>query len=420
LSCLKLTNVSLGYHKQTVVKGVSIEVCTGEVVGLIGPNGSGKSTLLKAMCGLLHPVSGNVTLDGTAITKISRETLACKIGAVPQLPSLPESFTVLDTVLMGRYPHLGLMRYESKKDIAIVCEAIRRTGIEHLVDRRVGETSGGERQRVVIARALAQEPRFLLLDEPTAHLDIQHQLEVMELVTSLAGSGLGIVIALHDFSLASRFCHRLVMLKDGSVFKEGTPKDVMTTENIKHVFGVTALIYSDLATGPMVVNTAISNTDSKNSHRRIHIIGGGGSAAGLMHHLHSEGYRLSTGILNQGDTDLSAARALGIEAVVIPAFAAIDDAAHQRNLELTAQADCCIVSKVAFGWGNLRNLEAASVAQQLILVEDVPIAERDFTDNQATEIYNALRNNAQCIQSPEISQRLKNILQQEEVKNERS
>ena len=412
MSCLKLTNVNLGYNKHTVVNGVSLELCTSEIVGLIGPNGSGKSTLLKAMCGLLQPSSGNATLDGIEIAKISRETLACKIGVVPQLPSLPDSFTVLDTVLMGRYPHLGLMRYESKRDIAIVCEAIRRTGIEHLTDRRVGETSGGERQRVVIARALAQEPRFLLLDEPTAHLDIQHQLEVMELVTSLAGSGLGIVIALHDFSLASRFCNRLVMLKDGSVFKEGMPKDVMTTENIRQVFGVTALIYSDLASGPLVVNTSISRIDSDNSHRRIHIIGGGGSAAGIMHHLHNEGYRLTIGVLNQGDTDLSAARALGIEAVVVPAFAAIDDAAHQRNLEMAAQADCCIVSNVAFGWGNLRNLEAASVAQRLMLLDDVPISERDFTDNQATEIYNALRNSAQCIQSADISVCLKNILHQ--------
>jgi len=416
LSCLKLNNVNLGYHKHTVVKGVSLEVCTGEVVGLIGPNGSGKSTLLKALCGLLQPSSGNVTLDDIEIAKISRETLACKIGIVPQLPSLPDSFTVLDTVLMGRYPHLGLMRYESKRDIAIVCEAIRRTGIEHLTDRRVGETSGGERQRVVIARALAQEPRFLLLDEPTAHLDIQHQLEVMELVTSLAGSGLGIAIALHDFSLASRFCHRLVMLKDGSVFREGTPKDVMTTENIKHVFGVTAMIYSDLASGPLVVNTAISRTDSDNSHQRIHIIGGGGSAAGIMHHLHNEGYRLTIGVLNQGDTDLSTARALGIEAVVIYAFAAVDDAAHQRNLELATQADCCIVSNVAFGWGNLRNLEAASVARRLILIDDIPISERDYTDNQATEIYNTLKVNAQCVNPADVTERLKNMLAQEEVK----
>ena len=416
MSCLKLSNVNLGYHKRTVVKGVSLELCSGEIVGLIGPNGSGKSTLLKAMCGLLQPSSGKVTLDDVEIAKISRETLACKIGVVPQLPSLPDSFTVLDTVLMGRYPHLGLMRYESKKDIAIVCDAIRRTSIEHLVDRRVGETSGGERQRVVIARALAQEPRFLLLDEPTAHLDIQHQLEVMELVTSLAGSGLGIAIALHDFSLASRFCHKLVMLKDGSVFKEGTPKDVMTTENIKQVFGVTAMIYSDLASGPMVVNTAISNTDSKNSHRRIHIIGGGGSAAGIMHHLHSEGYRLTIGVLNQGDTDLSAARALRIEAVVVPAFAAVDDAAQQRNLELAAQADCCIVSNVAFGWGNLRNLEAASVARRMILIDDIPISERDYTDNQATEMYNTLKVNAQCVNPADVTERLNNMLAQEEVK----
>lgn len=418
MSYLALKNVNLGYHKHVVVNDVSFEVCTKEIVGLIGPNGSGKSTLLKSMCGLMQPSSGTVELDGIEIAKISRETLARKIGVVPQLPSLPESFTVLDTVLMGRYPHLGLMRYESKKDIEIVCDAIRRTGIEHLTDRRVGETSGGERQRVVVARALAQEPLFLLLDEPTAHLDIQHQLEVMELVSSLAASGLGVAVALHDFSLASRFCHRLVLLKDGGIFKEGAPKDVMTTENIKQVFGVTAMIYSDLASGPLVVNTTISRPGEHNSHRRIHIIGGGGSSAGIMHHLHSEGYRLSVGVLSQGDTDLSAARALGIEAVVVPAFAGIDDTAHQRNLELAAQADCCIVANVAFGWGNLRNLEASSVAQRLLLVDDIPISERDFTDNQAAEIYNALRQNACCVVSENISENLENIIQQEEVKHE--
>jgi iron complex transport system ATP-binding protein len=139
-----------------------------------------------------------------------------------------------------------------------------------------------------------------------------------------------------------------------------------------------------------------------------------------MHQLHNEGYRLTIGVLNQGDTDLSTARALGIEAIVIYAFAAVDDAAHQRNLELAAQADCCIVSNVAFGWGNLRNLEAASVARRLILIDDIPISERDYTDNQATEIYNTLKVNAQCVNPADVTGRLKNMLAQEEVKNERA
>ncbi|MEA1959420.1 MAG: ATP-binding cassette domain-containing protein [Chloroflexota bacterium] len=417
---LKLSDVDLGYREHPVVRGVSLEVTCGEVVGIVGPNGSGKSTILKALCGLLHPSSGYAAIDDDDMHRMSREALACRIGMVFQAPTLPDSFTVLEMVLMGRYPHLGMLRHESKRDLDIVFHAMERTGIVPFAARYVNEISGGERQRVIIARALAQEPRFLLLDEPTAHLDIQHQLEVMELVKSLAESGLGVAVALHDFSLASRFCHRLVMLKDGSVFKEGAPKDVMTTENIKHAFGVTAMIYSDLAFGPLVVNTAISRSGLDNSHRRIHIIGGGGSAAAIMHHLHNEGYRMSIGVLNQGDTDLSTARALGIEAVVISPFAAIDDAAHQRNLELAAQADCCLVSNVAFGWANLRNLEAASVSRRLMLVDDVPISERDFTDNQATDIYNAIKINAQCIDSGDISERLKNILLQEEVSNERS
>ena len=412
---LKLTRVELGYRRHIVVRDIDLDVRCGEVVGIIGPNGSGKSTILKAMCGLLHPYSGQAMLDDADLCHISRERLACQVGMVPQTPNLPDTFTVLEMVLMGRYPHLGLLRYESKHDIDIVCRALERTGVSALSDRRMSEVSGGERQRVVIARALAQEPRFLLLDEPTAHLDIQHQLEVMELVRSLADAGLGVAMALHDFSLAGRYCHRLVLLKDGRIFKEGTPQDVLTAENIEAVFGVTVMIYNDISSGPIVVNAALSRTIDKDGKRRIHIIGGGGSASSIMQQLHLAGYQLTAGVLHQGDTDLSTARALGIEAIVAPSFAAIDDASHRLNLELIAQADCVLLTDTAFGPGNLRNLEAAAMAKCLVMVDDTPIGQRDFTGGRATAIYSTLKKNAHCIAAEDVIECLKQSVFASEV-----
>ena len=415
MDLLQLDQARLGYNDHAVLDDISLQVRGGEIVGIVGPNGSGKSTIIKALCGLIRPGAGRVCVDGTDMAKLSREALAREIGVVSQAPALPEAFTVLEMVLMGRYPHLGLLRYESEKDLDIVYNAMERTGIASLADRRVGEISGGEKQRVLIARALAQEPRFLLLDEPTSHLDIQHQLEAMELVRSLADSGLGVVAALHDFSLAGRFCDKLVLLKEGVVFGEGPPREVITPDNIEQVFGIVAYVYDDLASGPMVVHAGTSVPRSKEEQAHIHVIGGGGSATAIVRQLRLEGYRLTMGVLSGGDTDLSAARALGLTALTVPPFAAIDDVAYRHNLELVAGADCCVVADLPFGHGNLRNLEAAAAARRLLLIDDTPIDKRDFTDGKATALYGELAKWAQIATSEHVVATLKEILVQPEM-----
>ena len=414
-----MEGVDLGYGARTILSDISLKINSGQIVGIIGPNGSGKSTILKALCGLLRPNAGRVSLDGSDLAHISRESVARQIGVVPQAPLLPESFTVLETVLMGRYPHLGLLHSESKKDLDIACRAMERTNVQSLAHRRVGQISGGERQRVLIARVLAQEPHFLILDEPTTHLDIQHQLEIMELVRSLADSGLGVVEAVHDVSLAGRFCDRLILLKEGHIFKEGTPQAVVTPDNIEQVFGVMAMVYGDLASGLLVVNTYLARPRSGDGRRHIHVIGGGGSAGDIMQRLYLEGYRLTIGVLNQGDTDLSTALALGAEAIVVPPFARIDNASHWRNMELAAQADCCLVANVPFGQGNLLNLEAAAVASRLVLVDDRPIEQRDFTGGAATALYCRLKAQAWCTGTANLKEALANALLQPQVTNAR-
>jgi len=414
---LQMERADLGYGARTILSNISLKINSGQMVGIIGPNGSGKSTILKALCGLLRPSAGRVNLDGVELAHLSREAVARQIGVVPQAPLLPEGFTVLETVLMGRYPHLGLLRSESKKDLDIACRAMERTNIQSLAHRRVGQISGGEKQRVLIARVLSQEPLFLLLDEPTAHLDIRHQLEVMELVRSLADSGLGVVEAVHDVSLAGRFCDSLILLKEGHIFKEGTPQAVVTPDNIEQVFGVMAMVYGDLASGLLVVNTSLARPRSDDGRRHIHVIGGGGSAGDIMLRLCLEGYRLTIGVLNQGDTDLSTALALGAEAIVVPPFAKIDDASHRRNMEMVAQADCCLVANVPFGQGNMLNLEAAAAARRLVLVDDRPIEQRDFTGGAATALYSRLKAWAWCTDTTNLREALENALLKPQVTN---
>jgi len=245
MALIRLEGVTLAYGEQEVVRNLTLEVERGEIVGLIGPNGSGKSTVIRAISGVLKPRKGTIRVDGRYIGELSSRELARRIAVVPQTPRLPESFTALELVLLGRTPHLGLLRFEGRKDIEICLRAMELTGCRELALRRLGELSGGERQRVVLARALAQESDVLLLDEPTAHLDIHHQVEVLSLVSRLCSSRrVAALIALHDLNLASRFCHRLVLLKDGMVCAQGTADKVLTPENLLQAYGSGVGVYS--------------------------------------------------------------------------------------------------------------------------------------------------------------------------------
>ncbi|MFW6149936.1 MAG: ABC transporter ATP-binding protein [Chloroflexota bacterium] len=241
---LQLRNVSLGYNGCVVVQGVSLDATPGMMLGLIGPNGSGKSTLIRGMCGLLRASAGSISLGTGDIQGYRRDELGRLIATVPQDPTIPDSFTAFEVVLMGRTPHLGLLRYEGEHDRRIAWQAMEATRTQQFADRRVGELSGGERRRVVIARALAQQPKVFLLDEPTAHLDIKCQVEVLDLARRLCrGRGLTVVVALHDLNLAAQYCDWLVMLKRGRAYTQGVAPEVLTEENIWSVYGAEVCIY---------------------------------------------------------------------------------------------------------------------------------------------------------------------------------
>ena len=241
---IELDNISLGYNHRAVLHDVSMKAAPGQILGLVGPNASGKSTLIKGITGVINLFSGRILIDGHDITTIKQNKLARIVATVPQSPALPGAFTAFEVVLMGRTPHLGLLRYEGGKDLTIAWQAMEATHTQSFAERRVSELSGGERQRLVIARALTQQPKAMLLDEPTANLDINHQVEILNLVKSLClEQSLTVVIALHDLNLAAQYCNWMVILNGGKVYTEGTPLDVLTAPNIKKVYGAEVCVY---------------------------------------------------------------------------------------------------------------------------------------------------------------------------------
>ena len=247
-------NLSYEIQAETLLEGVDLHADRGQLVGLIGPNGAGKSTLLRTISGILNYREGTVRLDGDDLRSLSSRDIAAGLALIPQIAPYTHGFTSMELVLMGRYPHLGRFQIEGKEDDRIARDAMRLTRTEQFADRTLDTLSGGERQRVFVSRALAQQPRVLLLDEPTSNLDVLHQLKVFDLVRQLIDDGLTAVAAIHDLNMAARYCDRLVLLKNGRVLAEGSPEEVLVPETIRSAFGVRAAVYRD----PMTDSLAIS------------------------------------------------------------------------------------------------------------------------------------------------------------------
>ena len=237
-----------------VLDRVSATIPRGGIVGILGPNGSGKTTLLRLLSGTRVPSRGQVRLDDIPLTRLSRRAVARRIAVVPQETQLAFEYTVMEMVLMGRHPHLGLFEMEGPGDLAVARDALRATGTAQLEDRRFSTLSGGEKQRVVIASALAQASDILLLDEPTASLDLRYQIEIASLLARLnAERGLTLVISTHDLSLAASLCRTLVMLREGKVLASGPTRDVLTTAHVRALYDVEADVEVHAATGQLMV-----------------------------------------------------------------------------------------------------------------------------------------------------------------------
>jgi iron complex transport system ATP-binding protein len=246
VSLLKIENLSTGYEKKSVINEICLEIPKGAFVGIMGPNGAGKSTLFKAISKILPPWSGKILYKDSDISGLSVKEFAKQISTIPQFFEVPFSFTVEEFILMGRYPHRGRLEPLKSYDFKIAEEVIALFDITPYRKRRVSSLSGGELQRVVLAQGLAQEPELLLLDEPTSHLDIGHQIRIMDLIRSLnKQKGLTVIAILHDLNLASYYCDTLVLLKEGKIFTSGPTENVLTYQNIEHVYDTTVVVEKD-------------------------------------------------------------------------------------------------------------------------------------------------------------------------------
>lgn len=422
---LTARNVWFGYiPDQPVLRGVSIDAAQGELLGILGPNGSGKTTLLRVMAGYLHPWDGDVSLGGRPLQQMDARELSRKRAVVEQRLSAPFAFPVYDYVLLGRTPYLSRFRSAGAADHHAVVEALDRTHTLHLQDRDVSELSGGELQRVMIARALAQEPRFLLLDEPTSHLDIRHQLEVMNLLADLSRD-IAVVTIVHDINLAARYCHRVALLGGGRVRVDGAPSTVLTPASLEETFDVTALKrFLPENRG----HQFIFSLPPKNQHghgRRVQIICGGGTGMHVLLSLDAAGYEVGVGVLNEGDEDLSIARSLGCETITSPPFSEIDSGARTALARACERADALVVVAMPVGPGNLANLEVVSeyAGEKPVILLDGESEQGfdrfDYTGGHATRLYRGIAQSGEVAATAgELHQRLERIVHESEKRTE--
>jgi len=249
------TDLSFAYDaRQPVLAGVSLEVRAGALVGVLGPNGSGKTTLLRLLAGIRRPTSGTVTLDGRPLHAYSRRALAARMAVVPQETHLAFDYSVMEMVLMGRHPHLGVFEVEGPADLAVARDALAATSVAHLENRDFATLSGGEKQRVVIAAALAQATDVLLLDEPTSSLDLGAQLDIAQLLVDLNTTrGVTVVVSTHDLALASGICRELVLLRQGRVQAAGATAEVLTADQVRALYDVDADVHVHPVTGHLSV-----------------------------------------------------------------------------------------------------------------------------------------------------------------------
>ncbi|MFB6081317.1 MAG: heme ABC transporter ATP-binding protein [Halanaeroarchaeum sp.] len=388
--------VSVDLGSVPVLEDVSMTVGEGEFVGLIGPNGAGKTTLLRTISAVLRPTSGRVLVDGVDVQRISSRAVSRRVAVVPQDTHLAFDFSVRDVVAMGRTPYRSRVSFGERPDRSVVEDAMARATVADLADRSIDEVSGGERQRVLLARALAQETPVLLLDEPTANLDIHHQIRTLEIVRSLVDEGRTVVSAIHDLNLAAHYCDELVLLGDGRILAQGSPADVLTEEHLETAFGTQAVVTSHPVTGSVYV-MALPAGATEATRERVHVVGGGGTSARLLYLLAAAGFDVSVGALHEGDSDLETARLLGIDALTLDPGATMTDADVERVREAVETAAVTVLADVEVGIGNLGNLRAAAAADDLVIVEERPFSARNFAGEAAAERYEALRSRASVV-----------------------
>ncbi len=396
---LRLTDVTVRYGERIALRDLDLSIARGEVVALAGPNGSGKTTLIRAVLGLLPLDRGSIEILGEPLASLSIRERARRVAWVPQGEGARDDVRLADYIQYGRYAHREPWSGELSTDRAAVARALSAAGLADRAQEGILSLSGGERQRATLARALAQEAPLLLLDEPTSHLDIGHQLDFLGRVRQLAReSQVTVVAALHDLNLAARFTDRVVVLSRGRQVADGPAPEVLSEDLLRRVWGVVAERRIEPQTGvPYLIPRRLveppRGDDPLAGWGPVHVVGGGGSAGPILRMLADEGARTTVGVLNLLDSDAELAEDLGLPSVIEAPFAPLSEAVRRENSELLARARAIVVGPFPVGPSNLANL--ADVAPfvgriPVFLAQEPPISARDWTGGRATEVWNRL------------------------------
>lgn len=395
---LESRDLTVRYGARPGILGVSLGVGPSEVVALVGPNGAGKTTFVRAILGLVPATSGQVLVEGLPLASLSYRQRAMRMAWLPQEEQPQENVAVLDYVMFGRYAHVPPFYPEGGADHARAEAALRSVGLWDRRESGIWEVSGGERQRVLLARAFAQEAPILLLDEPTSHLDISHQLELLDRLRGwVKGAARCVVAAMHDLNLASRYADRVVVLSRGRLVEDGRPERVLSPGLLRSVWGIDAKFRRDARTGlPYLLPTLAPEPVDGPSGRLlgpVHVVGGGGAATPCLRALAEEGFLLTAGVLALLDSDTETAQELGIAIAVDAPFSAIGDDARQQNRRLLSAAKAIVVTPFAVGPANLCNLEDVGPfvgRVPVYLLDGVTLERRDFTGGPAAKVRDAL------------------------------
>jgi iron complex transport system ATP-binding protein len=376
---LSAQDISVSLGGTQILSKVDITAECGEFVGLVGPNGAGKTTALRVLRATLTPDSGTVEIAGDDIAGLSSKAVSQRVASTPQATTLSFDFTVEQAVEMGRTPHLGRFDRVGSEDREAVQQAMDRADVVEFADRPVTSLSGGERQRVLLARALAQQTPVLLLDEPTANLDINHAVNTLELVAGLVREDKTAIAAIHDLNLAARYCDKLVLLADGEVRAAGPPAEVLATETLGDAFDAETLVTRQPAgDDPLVTPLA----DGQSCDRTVHVVGTGGQAAAALARLVGAGATVTVGVVPAGDAAAERARELDCGAVTVPPFAGVDADSRERAVELARAADAVVVA----GDVGDANESVVAAGRQVVVVDGEGVPAIDAAGTTVTTV----------------------------------
>lgn len=389
--------LKVAYDSVPVLDGTEFSVDRGDLIALLGANGAGKSTLLRCISRILPPTAGRILLDGRELKSFKSREAARLMAVVPQETAADFDFTVEDIVMMGRFPYLTRFKKEDLHDREVVRRAMEMTGVTHLAERSIAQLSGGEKQRVVMARAVAQQPEVLLLDEPTANLDIGYQSMLLELASRLnREEGVTVMAAIHDINLAVHHFNRFILLAGGRVLAAGRAEEVITADNIRKSYGVPATTFRHPLHGVLQVSVVRGDKtrNAGNGGPRVHVIGGGEEAMPALELLYQKGCRLSVGPVSAQDSGCRFAHFNSLPVVIVPPFTTMNREHRGEHLNLLRESEAIVVPPIPFGEGNLPLFEEVEIVldegKPLYIIDLAGVPERDYSGGKAVALLRRL------------------------------